>query len=148
MMNLRLAHQAAADRQHLLLAAGQRSGLLPPALGQARKHVEDARQVDRRVRARERSQRAAERKILIDRERWKDLPALRDLSDAQLAGRVGIEAGDVGLPSNRMLPRAGRIMPAMARTSEVLPAPFDPTTAVRLLRATVKLTPFKARAWP
>src|SRR5689334_13361727 len=35
------AHQAAADREHLLLAAGERAGELVAALGEAREHGED-----------------------------------------------------------------------------------------------------------
>jgi hypothetical protein len=35
--NLRIGHQPAGDRKHLLLAARERAGLLPPALLEARK---------------------------------------------------------------------------------------------------------------
>ena len=38
----RLGHQAAADREHLLLAAGQRAGELRLALAQPRKEFVDA----------------------------------------------------------------------------------------------------------
>ena len=39
---LGLAHQRPADRQHLLLAAGQQDGALTPALVEAREQVDDA----------------------------------------------------------------------------------------------------------
>ena len=45
---LRLAHQRAADREHLLLAAGERAGGLLLALLQARENAEDVVEILRR----------------------------------------------------------------------------------------------------
>ena len=50
----RLPHQAAGDRQHLLLAARQRAGELPAPLGEAREQGEHARRALARAPARAR----------------------------------------------------------------------------------------------
>jgi hypothetical protein len=50
----RLGHQAAADGQHLLLAAAQRAGELPRALAQPRKVAKTRSRLRARVRGRAR----------------------------------------------------------------------------------------------
>ena len=61
----RLAHQRAAERQHLPLAAGQRAGRLPPPLGEPRKQRIDA--LEQRAEARAVGKRGgAEAQILLD----------------------------------------------------------------------------------
>ena len=92
---LGLAHQAAADRQHLLLAAGQRAGRLRAPLGEPR---EQRRARDRgswRGGAGAR-QHGAHLEILVTRQGRKHLPAFGDLADAEIADAVARPAGDVG----------------------------------------------------
>ena len=104
---IRRAHQAAADRQHLLLAARQRAGGLPLALGE---HAETARTPARdsaRGCARARGSIAPIVEIFRDRQRRKHLPAFRDLADAEIADAVARPAGDV-VAAKTMRPRAGR----------------------------------------
>ena len=85
---LRRAHQAAADREHLLLAAGERAGRLPAALGQHRKQRKHPFEIARALRARARQHRAHV-EVFRDRERRKNLAAFGDLADAEIADRDG-----------------------------------------------------------
>ena len=80
----RARHQRAAERQHLLLAARQRARGLPPTLGEAREHREDALEIRRALGAGPRV--AAEQQVVDDRQRAERLAALGHLGDAR-AGR-------------------------------------------------------------
>ena len=51
-------------------------------------------------------------------------------------------------PSRRTWPALGRSSPEIVRSSEVLPAPFAPSTAVMLPPRTVSETPSTARTGP
>ena len=94
-MQLRPAHQAAADRQHLLLAARHGARRLPPPLGEAREQGEHL--VHRRLRAAARArQERTDLEVLLDRERREDLAPLGDLADTEVADPVARLAGDVG----------------------------------------------------
>ena len=90
----RLAHQAAADRQHLLLAARQRAGGLLAALGEAREQAEHALQRLLLQRARM-ARRGAHLEVLQHREVGEDLAAFGDMADARLADALARPAGDV-----------------------------------------------------
>ena len=88
-----LAHQAAADGEHLLLAAGQRAGRLALALRKLRKQREHAIEILRLVGARPRQHRA-HLQVLQHGQRRKHLAALRHLADAEIADPVRRQAGD------------------------------------------------------
>ena len=72
----RVAHQCAADRQHLLLAARQLIAVIAAALGKRREEVVDFRQ-------RPLPRALGDRQILLDRQRRKYLALLRDKADAE-----------------------------------------------------------------
>ena len=79
--NLRLGHQRAADRQHLLLTAGQRARDLPQPLAQPRKQSEhpvaaafELRGVAQQI--------GAELEVFGDRHRGEDAAAFRHQHDA------------------------------------------------------------------
>src|SRR5438105_3027290 len=76
---LGLAHKAAADREHLLLAARHRAGKLLAALGEPRKQLEGLVERAPRLLARARQHRA-HLQVLEHAERWKDLPAFGHLA--------------------------------------------------------------------
>src|SRR4051812_45999708 len=92
---LRLRHDRAPDREHLLLAAGHRPALLALALLQAREQRVHAVQVladALRVPARER----AHLEVLEDRHAREDPPALGRLRDADLGDGVARQPLDLG----------------------------------------------------
>ena len=62
------------------------------------------------------------------REAGEHLAAFGDLADAEVADGVGLQARDV-LSLNAIRPERGTSMPAMARISDDLPAPFAPMMA-------------------
>ena len=93
---LRRAHQAAADRQHLLLAARQRAGRLPLRARPARGNIASTRSrfcVAPRARAR---QHRAHLEVFGNRQRRENLPALGHLADAEIADAMARPAGDIG----------------------------------------------------
>jgi hypothetical protein len=51
-------------------------------------------------------------------------------------------------PSSRIVPARGRTTPDSVRSSDVLPAPFAPRTAVMLPCGTLNETPSSARTAP
>ena len=124
---LRLGHQAAADREHLLLAAGQRSGALALPFGKPREDREHAVAVARRgapTRGGRRRGRDFRRTVMLGK--------MRRPSGTWIRPRATIAAGracSMVAPSKRMLPRQGRMTPEMVRLSVDLPAPFEPSTA-------------------
>ena len=92
---LRRAHEAAADREHLLLAARQRPGRLPAALGESREQREHPLAILRALSPGAR-QHGADLEILVDAERRENLPALGDLADAEIAHAMARQAADLG----------------------------------------------------
>ena len=125
---IRRAHQAAADGEHLLLAARQRAGGLRAPLGEHRKQRIDAIEIVRALAARARGSMAPMARFSAtdsDGNTWRPsatwpMPRLQTLWLGQPA---------ISAPRKRMRPRAGLSMPAMVRISEVLPAPLAPTMA-------------------
>ncbi len=108
---LRVGQQRPADRQHLLLAPGQRRTGHVLALGQPREQLVHARGRPRRLR-----RRAHDLQVLVDRERLEQPPPLRDVADpgpgelvrrlaAHVLARDPDGAGDAGCPG-RARPRA------------------------------------------
>src|SRR5665647_3555499 len=91
---IRRAHQAASDSEHLLLAAGQRAGELMAALGQGRKQRVDVIEVALARGARAR-QHGAHGQIFGDRQRRENLAAFGDLADAEIADLVARPAGNI-----------------------------------------------------
>ena len=92
---LRRAHEAAADREHLLLAARERPGRLPAALGEPREQREHPLAILRALAPCAR-QHGADLEILVHAESGEDLPALRDLADAEIAHAMARQATDFG----------------------------------------------------
>jgi hypothetical protein len=102
----RLTHQAARDREHLLLAARQRSGRLSPPLGEAREERIGALELATRFAARALDDRA-HLEVLEHAHVGEDLAALGDLADAELADAMALVAGDVlALEADRAARRA------------------------------------------
>ena len=92
---IRRAHQAAPDGEHLLLAAGERAGRLPLAFGEHRKERKHALAIVFAASARARQQ-SAHFEIFGDRKRRENLPAFRHLADAEIADAMARPAGDIG----------------------------------------------------
>ena len=88
-------HQAARNREHLLLPARKRAGRLARALRQDRKQRQRAGVVFGTLGARPRHH-GTHLQILRHRERREQLPAFRHLSDTEVADAVARPAGDVG----------------------------------------------------
>ena len=91
---LRPRHQRAADRAHLLLAAGHRPRLLLLPLGQAREELEDAVDVLLEVRLVGALERA-HLEVLEHGHAREEAPPLRRLRDSHLHDRVRGRVGDV-----------------------------------------------------
>src|SRR5205814_10188506 len=87
---------AAADGEHLLLAAGEGAGDLPAALGERGEHGKDFAQ-GLRCAASRAGQHGADGEVLLDAQAGEDLPALGDLADAEVADAVRLEVADVAL---------------------------------------------------
>src|SRR5690606_25403535 len=86
-------HERAADREHLLLAAAQRAGLLTPPLAQPREIVVDALEIRghrRSVLARDRG----EAKILLDGQADEGAAPLRNVRDPLSNDLFGGQAAD------------------------------------------------------
>ncbi len=87
---LRIGHQRAADRQHLLLAAGELIAHVALALGKLRKEIEHARKRPARAVARSSSR----DQVFGDGERRKDLPSLRHQAEPRLRDPVGRQSDE------------------------------------------------------
>ena len=83
---LRIGHQRAADREHLLLAAGELVAHVGAPLGKAREEFVDARQGPLGCAAARRRRRD---QILLDDQRRKHLPALRHQPESALRDAIG-----------------------------------------------------------
>ena len=91
----RLRHQRTADREHLLLAAGERAGRLLELLAQHREEVEHLLQRLRAARLRGAAE-AAELQVLLHRHFGKEPAAFGHEGDAGLAVAMRRQARDVG----------------------------------------------------
>ena len=115
----RLPHQAAGDRQHLLLAAGERAGALPPPLGEPREERQHA--LERRLGAGARARHhGAHLKVLADRHGGEDLAAFRPPGRCRDRRCGATDSPAISRPSKAIAPRRGRCMPKMVRISERL----------------------------
>ena len=127
--HLRLGDHGAGDRQHLLLAAGHRDGLLVEALRQARKGLGDARSIAARSPALGRRATRPSRRFSAHRQAGHDAPLLRHVGQAQAEARMGRQRQQFlaresapGRPPSASGPsRDCRVV--------VLPAPLRPTSA-------------------
>src|SRR5439155_23155068 len=86
-------HQAAADGEHLLLAARERRGGLAEALPEARENARDPLEILRPPRSS--APVAAELEVLEHRKIGEHTPAFGHLDEAQVDDPRGIRAGDV-----------------------------------------------------
>ena len=84
----RVEDQRAADREHLLLAAGELVAEIAPPLGEPREH-----RVDLAGGPRPRARHGGE--VFVDGERLEDVALLRHPADAGMGALVGAQAGDV-----------------------------------------------------
>ena len=98
-----LVISARADRQHLLLAAGQLVAEIASPFGQAREEVVDRRRVQR-------PGARGDGEILVDRQRGEYLALLRDPADAGARAPVRRQRRDV-LPRHTIRPRPIRVCP-------------------------------------
>src|SRR5262249_40715267 len=81
---VRFGHDRAPEREHLLLTAGQRAGVLAPALAQPREHVEDLVHEAAHLRALFAVLEGAELEIFAHREEREHAPALGNERDSEL----------------------------------------------------------------
>ena len=84
---VRVAEQRAANREHLLLAAGQLRAAAGPPLVKAREGLVDALYRPRRIRPAG----GDEAQMLVDREARPDAPSLRHIADAEAMDNVRLE---------------------------------------------------------
>ena len=99
-----IAHQRAAHRQHLLLAAGQHAGGVVLALAQVGKQPEH---VVERPATELSGPLQAELQVLPHRQRRKDLPVLRHVADAEMRDLIGPQPDDVAAAIADRALRAG-----------------------------------------
>ena len=139
--------QRAADRQHLLLAAGQRAAALVQALLQAREQGEDLLDVLRRTSAPLAGHRT-HLQVLEHGHAREDAPALGRLADAEIDDVVGGEPGDVAalVDDPARAPPCG--LPQMVISRVDLPAPLAPMMVTISPCSTSTLTPFSASMLP
>ena len=138
-------HQRAADRQHLLLAARQRAGLLVAALAEPRKarvhlfHVgADAVLVAPHV--------CAQAQVFIDRQRGEGAAAVGHVGHAPGAPPLRWRVPTSCWPSNSALPPVRTIW-QIARSVVVLPAPLAPRMAVMRPGSRPKLDAVQHLRW-
>src|SRR4029077_13845036 len=91
--HLGFAHEAAPDRRHLLLAAGEGAGELGSPLGQTREQVVH-RSEGRGLRGPRAGAVRTEEQVVLDAHVRPEVPPLRHLDDAQIDDRVRREPGD------------------------------------------------------
>ena len=97
-----VAHQRAAQRQHLLLAARQHAGLGVLALLQAREHAVHVVEGPAAALARAL---LAEQQVLVHRELGEDVAVLGHVADAQVRDLVGLACAGCPGPSSAACPR-------------------------------------------
>ena len=100
---LRLAHQGAGHRKHLLLSAGERAARLPAAFLEAREEIEYPLDVSGDIIT---AQICADPQVLLNRKIGENAASLRHQRDALADYDVGVVPGDViaaedNLPSRR-----------------------------------------------
>src|SRR5207248_6722376 len=91
---LRLGHEGAADRAHLLLAAGHAAGQLLPAFGQPREELIDDREPLAELRTGRRRE-AAHLEVVLDGHARKEATALRHVRDPELDDPVRWSPGEI-----------------------------------------------------
>ena len=129
---LRLARQRPADREHLLLAAGQQPGRRSAQLAQRR----EVRRTRRRRRGARRVRRAGSARPRSARRRCRD-PRARARRPCGRRALALMLARVLPVDRDRARPSACT-MPEMARSVVVLPAPLAPSSATTSPGATVR----------
>jgi hypothetical protein len=104
--SLRVQHQRAADRQHLLLAARELRAQIRLALGKAREHLVHALRHSRDWAGPRHG-----REVLVHRERLEDVALLRHPADAGGRALVRRELVQSRLPTERDGPPCWRVAP-------------------------------------
>ena len=123
----RIGHQRAADRQHLLLAAGQRAAHIAAALGEPRKQRVDLFERPRIDGAEPVA--GGGDQILAHGQIGKYLATLGHEADAQLRNPERRKLADFALPAKRIAPARAGVSPMMDRMVVVLPMPLRPIRA-------------------
>ena len=142
----RPAHQRARDRQHLLLAAGQRAAALVQALLQPRKQREDPREIGVEMRRLATSRRpSAGFRARSCAGRCGGPPATARSSAARSRGSA---ARVMSRPANMMVPSRARGLPQIVIISVDLPAPLAPISATISPSPTSTSTPLSAAMLP
>ena len=123
---MRVGHQRAADREHLLLAAGELVAHVVGALRQAREQREHPLERPRLARA---AAVVGERdEVLAHRQVGEDLPALGHERDAACARCGPADGRSMRSPRNVIAPPRAGVRPRIERTVVVLPMPLRPSS--------------------
>ena len=141
----RAAHQRARDREHLLLAAGERAAALVDALLEARKQREYAFEIGSKMRGA--GNRGAHLQVLQHCHPHEDAAAFRRLRDFQPRDLVRGKPRDVAAGEGDV-PFAARGLPKIVIISVDLPAPLAPISATISPSPTSTSTPLRAAIWP
>ena len=123
----RVAHQRAADREHLLLAARERAGGLGVPFVQAREQLEDT--LDGPGPLDPGTQLSRDREVLAHGQGREDPPPLRNEPDALARDRFRCEAARRARRTAAIAPSRGGRNPITALMQVVLPAPLRPSSA-------------------
>ena len=120
----RVGHQRAADREHLLLAAGELVAHVAAALGEPRKQRMDFLQ--RPGIGRIEAVGGGGDEIFAHGEVRENLPALGHEADAELGDAVGRQLAHLGAAQSGSRRRGRGVSPMMERMVVVLPMPLRP----------------------
>ena len=143
---LRLGDERHAERQHLLLAAGEVAGHLVEALPQARERLEHVLGRLGQVLGVAAVEPAGGAQVLGDGERREHRLAAGHLDDAEPRGLLRVGVGDVAAVEEDGA--ADRVdVPLIAFSSVDLPAPFVPSSATISPGRTSMSTPKSTCTW-
>ena len=140
---LRIAHQRAGDREHLLLAAA----IWLPGGRASRRDWGTSRRVVPSTPAARAARAWRHLQVLAHAEVGEDAPVFRHPAQAQPGDAIRRQRRDVGA-AKAMGPRRRGISPMIAFIVVDLPAPFLPTRATHSPGATARSTPNRICAWP
>ena len=138
--------QAPADCEHLLLASGERAGILARPLAQDGEELHRVLDIAGGVGAGA-QRRRAELQVLAHGHAGEHLPVFRHVRDAEMRPLSGRNGGEV-LPLEQDASAATGTVPEIALNSVLLPAPFGPMTVTNSPARTVRSMPVKAARPP
>ena len=121
----RVAHQRAADRQHLLLAARQLVAAVAPPLGQRREEIVDP------CRASSAPGRCATGRFSSHGQRREDLALLRHEADAEPGAAIGRQRARSRARRIGSCRACSAVWPMIVASRVVLPTPLRPSTRER-----------------